>query len=79
MAFAEQLQIDKHAPVAIRRALLASLKLPAGQATVERCASEPVDHLVVRLSPGVRSADLPKTFEGYPVRYERLQPARASF
>ncbi len=67
----------RHATIEDRRALLASLQLPTGQATVERRPVENGDQLVVRLSPGAQPASSPATFRGHPVRYEPLRAAAA--
>ncbi|AQR61636.1 hypothetical protein BZG35_08215 [Brevundimonas sp. LM2] len=60
-----------------RKALLAQLGVPDGQATVERRKADDGDHLVVRLSPEARPAARPQRFRGHDVRYEPLRPAVA--
>lgn len=67
----------QQATVDDRKALLARLDLPSGQATVERRPVGGCDHLVVRLSPGAHPASSPTTFRGHSVRYEPLKAAVA--
>lgn len=59
-----------------RKALLERLRLPAGQATVERRSAQDGDELVVRILPGVRPAATPRIFRGHAVFYQPLRAAR---
>ena len=69
-------QTRKRVTLDDRKALLKQLKLPAGQATIERASGGDRDQLVVRLSPGARPATSPRRFRGRLVRYERLLAGR---
>jgi hypothetical protein len=69
---------SSRASLEVRRALLDVLSVPAGQAVVERQRSlGATDQLNVRLAPSARPAARPTHFQGFPVSYSRLEPARS--